>query len=115
MSDLNELPEEVQASVKSTLRAYDRTSVVREDGQFRESPSTCIKANYADDYKVWRFKAEDIYTPEERMLNYVNAFGEYPARYKGQTQYPEILDFKGDYYSDKKAVMIKGNIVLVKK
>ena len=64
---LVELPEEVQAKVKETLKVFNNANVVYEYGQFDVSAHTCIKAVYGYDHFVCgRYSASEVYTDEER-------------------------------------------------
>lgn len=75
-----QLPKEIQAEIKSTLRVYDRAYVTYENGKFSESACIGIKANYASDhYFCGEYKAEEIYTPEERKQNFIEEFGYAPC------------------------------------
>ena len=73
---LDKLPEDIQAQVRSTLKAYSRCNVTFEHGTFRESVNSCIKASYGYDHFVCgEYKADEVYTLEERRRNYAESFG----------------------------------------
>lgn len=73
---LEKLPEEVQSEVKNILKAFDTCTVVHEYEKFRVSVGSCIKSDYNFDHFVCgRYLASDVYTPEERRRNYIEAFG----------------------------------------
>ena len=47
-----------------------------------------MKAQYAGDHEfIGNYKAEDIFTEDERMLNYMESFHEYPIQYRGRRDY----------------------------
>ena len=82
------LPVEVQAKVKEILKAYDEVYVIYEYGEYHVSASICLKAVYASDHKfIGEYKAKDVFTSEERILNYVESFHSYPIQYKGERDY----------------------------
>ena len=96
MKHFNELPESVQTEIKNTLRAYSEVDVYYENGEYHFG--LCLKKNYSSDHKyIGNFKASDIYTEEERILNYVNEFHEYPIQYKGKRDYAILKDYNAKY------------------
>lgn len=71
-----ELPELIQAQVKSVLRAYPRCTVTYEYGKFSVSAGCCIKNHYNfDHYVAGTYWDSDVYTEEERKQNYIEEFG----------------------------------------
>lgn len=73
---LEELPELIQAQVKSVLRAYPRCMVTYEYGKFSVSAGHCIKSNYNfDHYVAGTYLDSNVYTEEERKQNYIEEFG----------------------------------------
>lgn len=104
MTNFNELPQEIQDQVKLTLRAYDEETVWFENGRY--TYGVCIKSKYAADHKyIGTYYAKDIYTEEERILNYCEEFHSYPINYKGNRDYSIIKDYKAKYK------MVDGNVV----
>lgn len=88
MTNLKTLPIEIQEKVKSVLKAYDEVHVVFEYGEYHVSAGIALKATYGDDHKfIGTYKATEIFTPEERIINYVEAFHDYPIQYKGKKDY----------------------------
>lgn len=91
MRELNTLPQEVQEKVKNVLKAYDEVHVTFEDGDFYTSTGVALKAAYAKDFEViGTYRADEVYTKEERMLNYINVFQDYPIEYKGKRNYKDF-------------------------
>lgn len=89
MKNFNELPVNVQNEVKEILKAYSTCPVTYENGRY--SYSLCIKSEYAPDHEfLGEYRAEDIYTEEERILNYIESFHDYPVQYKGERDYAMI-------------------------
>ena len=87
----NTLPEEVKADVLSTLKSFNEVNVIFEYGKYHVSTGISIKCHYADDHKyIGCFKADEMFTEDERMLNYVEAFHEYPVQYRGKRDYQMI-------------------------
>lgn len=76
---MEELPEQVQAQVKSVLRVYPRCMVTYEYGKFSVSAGHCIKSNYNfDHYVAGTYLDSDVYTKEERRQIFIEEFGYAP-------------------------------------
>ena len=105
MKQFNELPKNIQSYIKDTLKAFNEIDVYYENGEYHFG--LCIKARYAKDYEyIGCFNAFDVYTKEERILNYVNEFHEYPREYEGKRDYAILSDYNATYK------MVNGNIVV---
>ena len=64
---LTDLPEEIQAEVKETLKVYNKANVCFEYNKFDVSAHTCIKSHYNHDhFFCGTYYAADVYTKEER-------------------------------------------------
>jgi hypothetical protein len=88
LKELNKLPASVQEEVKKWLRVYNEASVVFEYGEYHTSAGIAIKSVYADDHKfIGTFNVKGVFTEDERMVNYMNSFREYPIHYKGKRDY----------------------------
>jgi len=86
MRELNTLPIEEQESIKRTLRAYDEVVVFFENGKYTHG--VCLKSSYAPDHEyVGTYRADEVYTEDERIENYINEFNCYPPNYKGKRDY----------------------------
>ena len=73
---LEALPEEIQMKVKNTLKAFDKVNVEFESGKFSASVGCCIKSSYGYDHFVCgTYRADEVYTKEERRQNYIEEFG----------------------------------------
>lgn len=78
-----ELPETTQEEVKSVLKAFNECNVkidwINNDWCFDVHTCSVIKAEYSPSEATcgW-YKAEDIYTAEERRENFFESFGYYP-------------------------------------
>lgn len=100
-TDINQLPQEVQNRIKSTLHVYDKAYVVYENGEYHVSSGVCLKAEYAADHKViGTYTAEEIFTENERIENYINAFNEYPVNYKGKRDYKMLRQMQEREWND---------------
>ena len=74
---LDKLPDDIQARVRSTLKAYNQCNVTYEHNTFHASASYGIKASYGfDHFPCGEYKAAEVYTIEERRQNYHESFGE---------------------------------------
>lgn len=99
MRELNTLPSEVIEKVKNVLRAYDEVHVIFEYGEYHVSAGLCIKAIYGADHEfIGTYKANEVFTPEERMLNYINSFQDYPIEYKGKRNYKDFQTGKREVF-----------------
>lgn len=99
MRELNTLPSEVIEKVKSILRAYDEVNVIFEYGEYHVSAGLCIKATYGADHEfIGTYKAKEVYTEEERILNYINSFQDYPIEYKGKRNYKDFQTGKREVF-----------------
>lgn len=77
---LDKLPEEVQAKVKSILKAFDEVNVTYEYGKFEVSACSCLCAYYHyDRMYCGRYTSKEVYTAEERKQNFFESFGYYPC------------------------------------
>lgn len=104
MKNFNELPETIQSEIKETLKAYDKVDVYFENGEYHFG--LVIKNHYATDHKViGTYYAKDIYTEEERIVNYANEFQSYPNTYKGERNYSIFHTGKRETFK-----MVNGNI-----
>ena len=64
---LADLPEDVQAKVKETLKVYNKANVYFEYNTFDVSAHSCIKSYYNHDHFFCNtYYAADVYTEEER-------------------------------------------------
>ena len=104
MKKLNELPIDVQERIKSTLNAYDEVDVFYEYGKYNFGVT--LKSKYGEDHEyIGTYKAKEVYTEEERILNYVNEFQCYPIQYKGKRDYSIFHTGKRETFK-----MVDGNI-----
>ncbi len=91
----NTLPKEIQDKVKNTLKAYDEAHITYEYGAYKVSVGVALTATYAPDFKViGTISANEIYTQDERIENYINEFQDYPIEYKGKRDYKTLNDGK---------------------
>ena len=108
--DFNLLPIEIQEDAKKALRAYDRVYVIYEYGKYNVSVAISLKSHYADDHKfIGEYKAKEIFTPEERIINYVESFHDYPIEYKGKRDYAWLKTLTS--WDDKVKFDENGNLV----
>lgn len=104
MKNFNELPENLQNEIKDYLRAYNKVTVWYENGRY--TFGTCLKKTYAADHEfIGEYRADEIYTDDERILNYVNEFQSYPIQYKGKRDYSIFHTGKRETFK-----MVNGNI-----
>lgn len=111
---LNTLPIEVQNEVKDTLKAYDECNVVFANGEYHVSTSIMLLNVYPKDHKyIGDFYANDVFNDEEKILNYVNEFYDYPIEYKGDRDYRMLQKAQDSRYTEDEMtfILVDGNIV----
>lgn len=107
-TNFNELPQDVQDKIKSTLHVYDKAHVVYEYGEYHVSTGICLKAEYAADHKViGTYTAHEIFTEEERIENYINTFYDYPIEYKGKRDYQMLKKMQEREWIDEEKTAYK--------
>ncbi|GHV34244.1 hypothetical protein FACS1894187_04420 [Synergistales bacterium] len=88
MHDFYTLPLRVREQAKDTLRAYSSVHITFANGEYSVSTGICLMSKYPDDFKViGDVVASDIYTDDERIVNYIEEFHDYPPQYKGTRDY----------------------------
>lgn len=108
MKRFAELPKEVQDEIKDWLKVYDLVSVTYENGACRYG-FLCLKKTYAEDYKfVGEYTSKEVFTEDERVVNYVENFHAYPTSYKGKRNYKWL---KSLTWNDKIRFDENGNLV----
>lgn len=80
------LPLDVQDEIKDLLKSYDKVHVIYEDKKYWFSLTTAVTDHYAFDTGryIGTYYADDVFSPDERILNYVNSFHSYPVEYIGK-------------------------------
>ena len=106
--EIKDLPEAVQQKIRSRLRAFSTVDVWQKaNGEYTVSASTFLSAGPSPKY-IGEYKAEDVFTMNERVVNYVNEFREFPSghkfKYNGKKDYRAM---QGDWTV---AEMVDGNI-----
>ena len=92
------LPIEVQEQCKNTLKAYDSVNVIFEYGKYHVSTMIGITATYAEDHEyIGNVYADDIFTEEERIINYAESFHDFSPLYKGKRDYKMMNDAGYDW------------------
>ena len=77
---LEELPTEIQTEIRDTLRAFSEVYAEYEHGRWHTTTCVCVRAEYADDkFSAGRYKANEVYTLEERKQNFFEEFGYHAA------------------------------------
>lgn len=124
MKNYEELTNEVKEQVKSVCRAYSEAHVEYYNGEYHVEAGVSLRAIYPDDFEViGDYKAVDIFTEDERTINYVNAFHSYPVWYKGKRDYSLMrkmdeekeIDMNAKTITSWVAGLVDGNIELVEK
>jgi hypothetical protein len=116
--EFNKLPENIQQEIKEILRAFDDVNVVFENGRYNVSVGIALTNFYDKDRKfIGTYKAVDIYTEEERIVNYIEEFLDYPIFYKGNRDWKIINQLEELKQQDKTTInkikIVDGNAVLI--
>ncbi len=99
------LPLKTQNEIKSVLSAYSECTVEKNDqGVYKVMACTVIHNGVYSEL-IGKFTKNDIFTPEEQIVNYVNSFRDYPTNYKGFKNWKELSS------GWKIASMLNGNII----
>lgn len=86
-----ELPEATQNECKTILECYNEVHVIYEYGKYKVSVGIAITKTYAPDHEyIGKYTSKEVYTDEERMINYLKSFRSYPIEYKGKRDYQAI-------------------------
>ena len=89
---LETLPIDVQNEVKNTLKAFDRCNVTIEEGVYKVHTSYMLTSDNRDIQHLGEIHKDDVYSNDEKIVNYVNEFRCYPAEYKGEKDYTKVRD-----------------------
>lgn len=108
----NTLPTEVQEKAKNILKAYDEVHITFENGNYNVGAGISLRNEYPNDFRViGDYKANEIFTEEERIINYVESFHDYPRNYKGKRDYSWLRTLTS--WDDKVKFDEFGNLVTV--
>ena len=94
---LNKYSEKVQKEIIDTLKAYNECHVERHGTEYKVCVGWCLKAHYGDEEILDEFTADEIFTEDEKILNYMEVFHEYKITYKGKRDYKMIHEIKGNW------------------
>lgn len=89
--------EKVQEEIKDTLKIYDECHVERRGTEFVVCTGWCLKATYGDEEVLDTFTADEVFTEDERILNYIESFHSYPITYHGERNYKMIHEIEGNW------------------
>lgn len=110
--NFSDLPANVQDEVKSLLNAYSTVYVDQgESGEYRVFIHTVIH-NGVYSKRVGEYHAADVFTEEERILNYVRTFKGFPyrARHAHYTGAKDWAALSGNWTDVR---MVDGNIEFI--
>jgi hypothetical protein len=88
IQDFTALPPMVQEQAKDILRSFSEVHITLSDGRYHVSTGIMLLGLYPDDFKViGDVNKNDVYTPDEQIVNYIESFHDYPPQYKGSRDY----------------------------
>lgn len=114
MEKLESLPLEIQEQVKDTLGAYNEVHVIFSDGEYHASTGIMLLGHYPSDHRfVGSYKVDDVFNEDEKILNYVRNFRDYPIKYKGERDYNLLREMRDGGWDENevKIKLVDGNIV----
>lgn len=87
---LKTLPIQVQENIKSTLYAYSECTLeLNKQGEYKVL--TCVVLHNGEyNQIVGKFTGDGIFSQDEKIINYVTTFRDYPTYYKGKRNYKEL-------------------------
>lgn len=94
---LNKYSQDVQNEVKSTLKAYKECHIERHGTEYRVCVAWSLKSHYGDEEILDEFTADEIFTEDEKILNYMECFHDYKITYKGKRDYKMIHEIEGNW------------------
>lgn len=109
---MNKYSEKVQNEIIETLKAYDECHVERHGTEYRVCTGWCLKAQYGDEEVLDTFKADDLFTEDDKIINYMESFHDYKITYKGKRDYKMIHEIEGNWEA-RFAFDENGNIVRI--
>jgi hypothetical protein len=105
----NELPEAIQSEAKAILECYDDVHVLYEYGKYEVTIGIAITKTYAPDHEyIGKYTAKEVYTDNERMINYLKSFREYPIEYKGKRDYQALRKMNNASTIE----LVEGNLII---
>ena len=110
-----ELNKDLQEQIKDTLQAYDEVTVYYENGAYHFG--NVIKSHYADDKEfIGVYYADEVFTPEEKICNYISCFHSFPITYKGHRDYGMFEEMRSHRRNGKECIikLVDGNAVIDK-
>ena len=81
MNKLNNLPKEIINKIKEVLKAYDSCTVVMDNGEYKVRTFNGIELNNNIEV-ICEISSQEIYSENERILNYIEEFKCFPYNYK---------------------------------
>ena len=113
MQDFYALPLSVQEEAKDTLRVYSEAYIRFYEGRYHVSTGIMICSHYPADFKViGDVSKDDIYTPDEQTVNYIENFYDYPPGYKGSRDY-NMLDYLREQRGKARVKLMDGTAQLI--
>lgn len=108
-AEFNSLPEHLKTSIKDWLKVYVEVDVTYFNGEYHIG-GVAIYDSYATDYKwIGTYNQADVYSEEERILNFMEVYHEYHILYKGEQDYKwlKTLSYDDTFKLDKKGNIVK--------
>ena len=113
MSDFKSLPLSVREDVKNTLKAYNECNIRFYNDEYHVSTGIMLCSKYPDDYRIiGDVHKDDIYTPDEQIVNYIETFYDYPREYKGKRDY-DMLRYMATQSGKSRVRLVDGTAALV--
>ena len=109
--NLNTLPLSVQEDVRASLCAYSTVYVtLKADGKYNVTAALVLHNGPYDKF-IGEFTCKEVFTLEERIVNYVNEFRDFPYHRTNGAHYTGKKDWAALNSDWTKAEMVDGNII----
>ena len=114
-NEFQNLPENVRAEALSTLKAFSEVNIIFENGRYNVSTGISIRKSYPADHNfIGIVYADDVFTDDEKILNYIESFHDYPPQYKGKRDYQMLHKIAYDWntkfeFDENHNIIVKGD------
>jgi hypothetical protein len=111
MTNFNQLPEDVQFDVQDELECYSKCFVFKKaDGSYQVTPSVCLHNGAYDEY-IGEYFAADVFSDEQKIINYVKNFRSFPWNCSDGTHYEGKKDWAALGSDWTNLEMVNGDLV----
>lgn len=111
MRKFTKAPREVQERILEALKQVRYVYVVRNGDRYSVTTHLTTQRSERGEWEyLGKFTMEEIYSPDERILNFVEVMHDYPPEYRGKRDYLMLQSVSGNNAA--RFRWLDGNIVL---